>query len=95
MVRRTLEGVCKEHGITEKVLGRALQKMHADGLIDGRLFEWAQELRALGNEGAHNTGRPVSREDAADALALCEAMLDYMYVLTAKFNEFKQRRSAR
>jgi hypothetical protein len=29
-----------------------------------------------------------------DALDLAEAMLDYIYVLTAKFNEFKSRRAS-
>jgi hypothetical protein len=95
MVRRTLEGVCVENKISEKILARALRKMHDEGLIDSRLFEWAQALRVLGNEGAHFTGREVNKEDAADALALAEALLDYMYVLSAKFQEFQQRREGR
>lgn len=67
--------------------------MQNDGLIEGRLLEWAEELRVLGNEGAHFTGRRVAREDAQDALALAEALLDYMYVFSAQFAEFKQRRA--
>jgi hypothetical protein len=53
---------------------------------------WADGLRVLGNEGAHYTGSPVSREDAQDALALAEVVLEYLYVLTAQFEEFQQRR---
>ena len=45
-----------------------------------------------GNDGAHFTGRRVSREDAQDALALAEALLDYRYVFSAQFAEFKTRR---
>lgn len=93
MVRRTLEGVCSENGISKGPLIKALQQMAADGLIEGRLLEWAQELRVLGNEGAHFTGRRVAREDAQDALALAEALLDYLYVFSAQFAEFKKRRS--
>jgi hypothetical protein len=93
MVRRTLEGVCVDNGVTEKVLARALKKMHDSALIDEKLFDWAQALRVLGNEGAHFTGREVSKEDAADALALAEALLDYIYVLSAKFREFQTRRN--
>jgi hypothetical protein len=37
-------------------------------LIDGMLAEWANTLRIAGNQGAHFTGRSVSREDAEDAL---------------------------
>ncbi|WP_168211414.1 DUF4145 domain-containing protein [Actinosynnema sp. ALI-1.44] len=94
MVRRTLEGVCIEAGISERILVKSLKELQSRGMIDGRLADWAQELRVLGNEGAHYTGRPVSREDAVDALAFSEALLDYMFVLAAKFDEFKQRRAA-
>jgi hypothetical protein len=36
----------------------------------------------------------MGRQDAVDALAFCEALLDYLYVLTAKFREFEERRKA-
>jgi hypothetical protein len=36
----------------------------------------------------------VSREFARDALQFGEAMLDYMYVLTARFEDLKTRRKA-
>jgi hypothetical protein len=92
MVRRTLEGVCAENQVSKRPLNRALQEMESRGLLDGRLLTWADGLRVLGNEGAHYTGSPVSREDASDALALAEAVLDYLYVLTAQFEEFQGRR---
>lgn len=93
MVRRTLEGVCADKGVQERVLARSLEKLHADGLLDPRLLEWAQVLQVVGNEGAHFTGKQVSREDASDVLAFSEALLDYLYVLNAKFEEFKRRTS--
>src|SRR5450755_2150382 len=73
MVRRTLEGVCADHGVTRKPLYAALDEMRSAGLIEGRLLEWAQELRVLGNDAVHFTGRPVSSQDAKDALSLAEA----------------------
>jgi Domain of unknown function (DUF4145) len=92
MVRRTLEGVCVEHGINDTPLVKALKRMQDTGLIEGRLVEWAQALRVLGNEAAHFTGTRVALEDAQDALALAEAILNYMYVFTEQFNEFMKRR---
>ncbi|MGW4412751.1 DUF4145 domain-containing protein [Nonomuraea sp. NPDC004702] len=94
MVRRSLEGVCAAHNINlrNKTLMNGLQEMESKGLIEGRLLEWAQELRVLGNEAAHFTGRAVSHQDARDALDLAEALMDYLYVFTGKFNEFKTRR---
>lgn len=98
MVRRTLEGVCLDQGMTSSggrptPLFKMLEQMKDEGKIDGQLFEWAQELRVLGNQGAHFTGTSVSREDAADGLALAEALLDYLYVLSAQFTAFKARRA--
>jgi len=94
MVRRTLEGVCSDHGATKKPLYAALEEMRSSGLIEGRFFEWAQELRVLGNDAAHFTGRAVSGQDAEDALNLAEALMDYMYVFSAQFDKFRMRRSA-
>jgi hypothetical protein len=95
MVRRTLEGVCNENKVTKWPLSKALQEMASQGLLDDRLLSWADGLRVLDNEGAHYTGSPVCREDAKDALAFAEAALDYLYVLTAQFEEFQQRRKSR
>jgi hypothetical protein len=93
MVRRALEGVCSHHNITATNLVRALEEMERQGLIEGRLLEWAQELRVLGNQAAHFTGRPVARQDAQDALELAEALLDYLYLFTGRFNAFKKRQA--
>ncbi|MEU7945425.1 DUF4145 domain-containing protein [Micromonospora taraxaci] len=92
MVRRTLEGVCQQHEVKDRPLAKALKKMFDLGHLDARFLEWSDELRVLGNEGAHFTGKPVTREDAKDALELAEAMLDYIYVLSARFAQFKARR---
>jgi hypothetical protein len=92
MVRRTLEGMCQLNGAKKKILAQGLKELHEMGKIDDRLLEWANELRVIGNEGAHFTGRQVSREDAEDALDLAEAMLEYIYVFAVKFNNFKERR---
>ncbi|MEW1587206.1 DUF4145 domain-containing protein [Micromonospora vinacea] len=94
MVRRILEGACMEHGIQERTLVLALQKMEERQIIDGQLIEWSGALRVLGNEAAHYTGKAVTREDAEDAIALAEAFLDYIYVFSNKFKAFVARRSS-
>ncbi|MGW3368315.1 DUF4145 domain-containing protein [Streptosporangium canum] len=91
MVRRILEGVCILHGFTKKTLVQNLAEMKDVGLIDWRLFEWAQALRVIGNIAAHYTDEEVAREDASDALALSEALLEYLYVFSLRFEAFKKR----
>jgi hypothetical protein len=92
MVRRVLEGTCKENGVAERVLAASLKKLQENGLIDSTIGEWANALRLVGNEGAHYTGKQVSRVDAEDALAFAEALLDHIYVLRQRFEEFAKRR---
>jgi hypothetical protein len=95
MVRRVLEGVCRENNVGHKTLAVSLKELEQQGLIDGTLSDWATALRILGNEGAHYTGDQVSRNDAEDSLAFAEALLDHIYVLRKRFNEFKSRRASK
>jgi hypothetical protein len=91
MVRRTLEGTCADQGVTGKPLAQSLKKLAVDGQIDETLAQWANALRLIGNKGAHYTGKPVAREDAEDALAFAEALLDHIYVLRQRFAQFLAR----
>jgi hypothetical protein len=94
MAGRALEGVCDLNGVTGGTLQAKLVQMKERGLIDGRLWEWAETLRAVRNAAAHFTmTSSISRQDAEDTVAFTEALLDYMYVLTARFNAFKERRA--
>ena len=92
MVGRTLEGLCELQGASGMNLAAGLKKLHGAGVIDSRLLEWADALRILRNEGAHFTGKQVSREDAFDTLKFCEALLEYVYVVSHRFEKFKARR---
>lgn len=94
MVRRAIEGLCADQGAKHKTLHRSLRELVQRNVIDERLLEWADGLRALGNVGAHFTDQAaVSKQDASDALDLIEAMLDYVYVFSTKFEQFKARRN--
>ena len=41
MSGRALEGICDLHGVKGATLQKRLAQMKAEGLIDGRLWEWA------------------------------------------------------
>jgi hypothetical protein len=93
MCGRTLEGLAQLHGISERNLMRSLQRLQERGLIDDGMCKWASELRALRNVAAHFGNRDeIDRQDADDAIALTEAILDYVYVYATRFEEFKRRR---
>jgi len=93
MCGRTVEGACELQGVKEQTLQKSLERMKADGLIDGRLAEWADQLRGVRNSAAHFNSDLITRQDAEDSIAFNEALLDYLYVLTARFNAMKARRA--
>ncbi len=95
MCRKTLEGVCEAHGIQERTLVKSLEKMKNDGVIDGRLYEWSDELRLAGNEAAHDVNVTISAEDSKDMIEFTNAILDYLFSFRDKFERFKNRRQRR
>jgi hypothetical protein len=95
MCRRTLEAVAREHGVAERSLAATLQVMKDRGIIEARLLDWAQALRVVGNEAAHEVERAVPGQDAQDALDFTSALLEYMYTFRDRFEAFKRRRADR
>lgn len=93
MCRKVLEGLCNEHGITERGLAASLKKLRENGIIESRLFEWAEELRTLGNEAAHGVNASISKQDANDIIEFTEALVEYVFTYRDKFEEFKKRRA--
>ncbi|GAA2668174.1 DUF4145 domain-containing protein [Nonomuraea recticatena] len=91
-VRRLLEAVCADHGVTGRTLFHALRELRRGGLIEGWLLSWAEELRELGNEAAHLGPRPLGKSEAEDAVELAEAFVDYVYVISGKYHRFRVRR---
>ena len=93
MCRKTLEGICASHGVTQRTLMQSLDQLRADGVIEARLYEWANALRIAGNEAAHDVRVTVSRDDARDMLDFTKAILDYTFSFRDKFEKFKARRA--
>lgn len=92
MCRKTLEGVCESEGVREESLFVSLEAMRDQGIIEDRLYQWADELRLAGNEAAHDVEVTFSQRDATDVVEFTHAILEYVYTFRNKFQEFKQRR---
>lgn len=94
MCRKTLEGICVEHGVKVGNLKSALDGLQKQRIIEGRLFEWADNLRLVGNDAVHDVGVTVSAEDARDVLDFTEALIGYVFTLRDKFEAYKARKGA-
>lgn len=91
MCRRTIEGFSQIKGVKEKNLAKSIENLKIKGIINNQLYEWAAELRLLGNEAAHNIDIELTAIDARDTLDFTIAILDFSYSFKDKFDKFKKR----
>lgn len=97
MFGRALEAVCRDilegHGHSTKrmMLGAGIKALKEKNIIDQRLYDWSQQLQAFRNLAAHSEDITISREDAEDLQAFVYAITEYIYDLTDRYEEFKER----
>lgn len=92
MSRKCIEAVCAELGATKGHLKQRLSILGANGKIDQNLLAWANQLRLIGNDAAHDLEIVIEQIDARDALDFVEAILMYVFTLNRRFEEFLERR---
>jgi hypothetical protein len=73
------------------MLGVGIRELKERKIIDERLFDWSQDLQAFRNLAAHPEEIAISRQDAEDLQAFVYAITEYVYDLTDRYNEFKER----
>jgi Domain of unknown function (DUF4145) len=105
MLGRALEALCRDNlgpkearpvGEPEPkrkriMLGAGIRALRENKVIDDRLYDWSESLAALRNLAAHPEDITVSRQDAEDMQAFVNAITEYVYDLTDRYNEFKER----
>lgn len=94
MSRKCLEAVCVFLGEKDGPLAARLCKLRDAGRIEAKLYEWADELRLVGNDAAHDLNIRISKQDAVDSLDFVEAILLYVFALDQRFRDFRARREA-
>jgi len=92
MCRKCVEAVCRDLQARGETLRAKLQDLQQRNVIDQRLLLWANELRLIGNEVAHDLDAVIGTEVASDALEFLEGLLQYIFVLSRRFSEFQERR---
>ncbi|GAA4376878.1 DUF4145 domain-containing protein [Nocardioides caricicola] len=92
MARRGVEAMCAEQGQMNGTLAAKLTALKDAGVIDERLHEWSSVVRNIGNSGAHDVDASLSREDADDAIAFFEALVNYLYTFRQRYEGHLQRK---
>ena len=110
MFGRALEALCRDilytpdekkavrDGTTKKrmMLSEGIKKLKENDFIDSRLYDWSQHLHAFRNVAAHpDSDAAITREDAEDLQAFVYAIIEYIYDLADRYEEFKERQKRR
>ena len=77
------------------MLAEGIRKLKEHHFIDQRLYDWSQQLHAFRNIAAHPADISISRQDAEDLQTFVYAIIEYIYDLTDRYEEFKERLESR
>lgn len=104
MLGRALEGLCRDQMKAEieeaaakgkkqvVMIGKALAVLESKGIINAKLLEWSKQLQAFRNAAAHaDDESTLTRTDAMDLRTFAYAIIEYVYDLTERYNEFMAR----
>jgi hypothetical protein len=89
-----------EQPVTKKTkkfipLYEGIERLSEKKVIDDRLYDWSQQLRAFRNIAAHAQDVTISRADAEDLQTFVYAIIGYVYDLADRYDEFKVRNAIR
>ncbi len=87
-IRKALEAMCKEQGVTEPILANALNSLVAKLALPAIAQDMARVARLLGNKGAHD-GSDVTEHEAATLEDFFLALVEYVYVAPAKLSTYQ------
>lgn len=84
MARRCLEAITVDQGENAGTLKNRLERLATRNVLHPSLVEWSNELRLVGNVGAHfDPISDVSQDDARQLLNFLRELLKYLYELPA------------
>jgi hypothetical protein len=91
-----LEGDGKDQKKPKKVmLSSGISQLRDKKIIDDRLYDWSQQLAAFRNLAAHPEDISISRNDAEDLQTFVYAIVEYVYDLADRYQEFTERAKKR
>lgn len=92
-MRATVEAICLEYGCKGSDLQEKIGKLKVNNLLSGREANALQAHRIFGNDALHKMRAP-SLEQAMEALALLEHVLETLYALPQRTNKLLRMRAA-
>lgn len=93
MCRKGIEAICTDKGEINGNLESKLKKLKDKHILEETFYNWSNELRLIGNEGAHSHSKMIDKQDAKDAVDFFDALITYLYHLVDQYDKLKSRRN--
>jgi hypothetical protein len=94
LIRRTLEILCNERGVTTGSLANRLKTLSGKGELPPTLSQSTDLLRLIGNIGAHGSESSVHPLHVPAIDDFFMAIVEYLYVAPKKITDFQKRLQA-
>jgi hypothetical protein len=94
MARSALQISIRDHGGTGNNLKQEIIDLASKGILPPIMKDWSDELRELGNESAHPDPKqiPTNPADARGIVLFLDFLLEYLYSLPNRIQQYRQRR---
>jgi len=93
MARSSLQAALRNYKAKGKNLKQEIEDLASKGILPPIMKEWSDNVRELGNESAHpKPGQPPTDPmDAKDIVEFLDFLLEYLYTLPHRINEYRKR----
>lgn len=93
-MRAVVESICQQNGCKGSDLQDRIRSLRANHIVSGREATALHAHRVFGNDALHHMKTP-SLDEALDALAMLDHVLETLYKLPHRTNRLLRRRDAR
>lgn len=95
MARSSMQLALRDKGAAGANLKQEINDLSSKGLLPPTMIEWSHEVRELGNDSAHpKPGQaPTIDRDAKDILQFLDYLLEYLYSIPHRINQYRARRA--
>lgn len=96
MARSALQLAVRSNGAKGANLKQEIDNLASKGILPPLMQEWSHNVRELGNDSAHPNPEqePTSPRDASDIVGFLDFLLQYLYTLPKKIDEYRSRKDA-
>lgn len=96
MARSALQLALRSSEAKGANLKQEIEDLASKGVLPPIMKDWAHNVRELGNDSAHPNPEqpPTSPKDASDIVGFLDFLLEYLYTLPRKINEYRERKDA-